>query len=93
MPMRLPPLRERLEDIPQIVDYVLQTLQKQKRDHNPPIPSKGEYCGLFTRHTGSRALMAGDTGFPYIPTLEGDTAELTRAGVRVFHLAACWFTT
>ena len=29
--INMPPLRERLEDIPQIVDYVLQTLQKQKK--------------------------------------------------------------
>jgi two-component system nitrogen regulation response regulator GlnG len=29
--IRMPPLRERLEDIPQIVDYLLQTLEKQKK--------------------------------------------------------------
>ena len=29
--IRMPPLRERTEDIPQIVDYVLQTLVKQKK--------------------------------------------------------------
>jgi len=29
--IRMPPLRERLEDVPQIVDYVLQTLGKQKK--------------------------------------------------------------
>ena len=51
-----------------------QTIQKQKRDHNPPIPARGEYCGLFTRHTGSRALLPGARGFPYIPTLEGNAA-------------------
>lgn len=54
-----------------------QTLQKQKRDHNPPIPTKGEYCGLFTRHTGSRALLPGAKGFPYIRTLEGLANEGT----------------
>jgi phenylpropionate dioxygenase-like ring-hydroxylating dioxygenase large terminal subunit len=54
-----------------------QTLQKQKRDINPPIDAKGAYCGLYTRHQGSRALMAGDTGFPYIPTLAGDAAAGT----------------
>ena len=54
-----------------------QTLQKQKRDHNPPIPTKGEYCGLFTRHTGSRALLPDAKGFPYIPTLEGLANEGT----------------
>jgi len=54
-----------------------QTLQKQKRDHNPPIPTAGEYCGLFTRHTGSRALLPGAKGFPYIRTLEGLANEGT----------------
>ena len=54
-----------------------QTIQKQKRDHNPPIASAGEYCGLFTRHSGSRALLPGARGFPYIPTLEGRAAEGT----------------
>ena len=29
--IRMPPLRERLEDIPQVVDYMLQTLEKQKK--------------------------------------------------------------
>ena len=54
-----------------------QTLQKQKRDINPPIAADGQYCGLYTRHKGSRALIAGETGFPYIPTLAGDAAEGT----------------
>ena len=54
-----------------------QTLQKQKRDHNPPIPTGGEYCGLFTRHTGSRALLPGAKGFPYIENLSGLANEGT----------------
>ncbi len=54
-----------------------QTIQKQKRDHNPPIPASGEYCGLFTRHEGSRALLPGAKGFPYIPDLEGLAAQGT----------------
>lgn len=29
--IRMPPLRERLDDIPQVVDYMLQTLEKQKK--------------------------------------------------------------
>jgi phenylpropionate dioxygenase-like ring-hydroxylating dioxygenase large terminal subunit len=54
------------------------TIQKQKRDHNPPIlPINGEYSGLLTRHKGSRALLPGMEGFPYIPTLTGDSAEGT----------------
>lgn len=51
-----------------------QTIQKQKRDHNPPIAAAGQYCGLFTRHAGSRALLPGTRGFPHIPTLEGNAA-------------------
>ena len=54
-----------------------QTLQKQKRDHNPPIPSQGQYCGLFTRHTGSRPLLPGAKGFPYIENLSGLANEGT----------------
>lgn len=54
-----------------------QTLQKQKRDHNPPIPTGGEYCGLFTRHAGSRALLPGAKGFPYIENLTGLANEGT----------------
>lgn len=53
------------------------TLQRQKRDINPPIDSNGQYCGLYTRHTGSRALLTGETGFPYIATLSGDAAAGT----------------
>lgn len=53
----------------------MKTLQPQRRDHNPPIESGGEYCGLFTRHTGSRALLPGAQGFPFIPSLSGLTAE------------------
>jgi phenylpropionate dioxygenase-like ring-hydroxylating dioxygenase large terminal subunit len=56
----------------------MKTLQRQKRDHNPPIlPEDGQYCGLYTRHKGSRALLPGMKGFPYIPTLEGDSAAGT----------------
>ena len=50
------------------------TIQKQKRDHNPPIAANGQYCGLFTRHEGSRALLPGMQGFPHIETLEGNAA-------------------
>ncbi|MSP83989.1 MAG: aromatic ring-hydroxylating dioxygenase subunit alpha [Alphaproteobacteria bacterium] len=53
------------------------TLQKQWRDINPPIDAHGQYCGLYTRHQGSRALLAGETGFPYIASLQGDAAAGT----------------
>ncbi|MBJ3776473.1 aromatic ring-hydroxylating oxygenase subunit alpha [Acuticoccus mangrovi] len=47
------------------------TLQKLKREMPPKVPSEGNWVGLHTKHTGSRALLAGDTGFPPIPTLDG----------------------
>jgi choline monooxygenase len=54
------------------------TIQRQKRDILPPLHGEtGQWCGLYTRHQGSRALEAGDTGFPYLPGLTGDSAEGT----------------
>ncbi len=54
-----------------------QTIQKQKRSITPPLFGSGQWCGLYTAHTGSRALEAGDAGFPYIPTLTGPSAAGT----------------
>ncbi len=53
------------------------TIQLQRRDINPPLHGEGQWCGLYTRHQGSRALEVGETGFPYIPSLEGQSAEGT----------------
>jgi phenylpropionate dioxygenase-like ring-hydroxylating dioxygenase large terminal subunit len=53
------------------------TIQKQKRTITPPLYGTGQWCGLYTAHTGSRALEAGDAGFPYIPTLTGASAAGT----------------
>ncbi|WP_439813961.1 aromatic ring-hydroxylating oxygenase subunit alpha [Zavarzinia sp. CC-PAN008] len=53
------------------------TIQLQKRDINPPVYGVGEWAALYTRHTGSRALEQGDTGFPYLPNLTGMSAEGT----------------
>jgi phenylpropionate dioxygenase-like ring-hydroxylating dioxygenase large terminal subunit len=53
------------------------TIQKQKRTITPPLFGTGQWCGLYTAHTGSRALEAGDIGFPYIPTLSGPSAAGT----------------
>ena len=55
----------------------MQTISRQKRENNPPIPSSGGYCGIFTRHEGSRAILPGEPGFPYIPTLNGLSAQGT----------------
>jgi phenylpropionate dioxygenase-like ring-hydroxylating dioxygenase large terminal subunit len=47
------------------------TLSRQKGKPSEAQPSAGEYCGLFKEHKGSRALLAGDTGFPEMDHLEG----------------------
>ena len=46
--INMPPLRERLEDIPQIVDYVLQTLQKQKKTRVKKVAA--EAMAVLLRH-------------------------------------------
>ena len=51
------------------------TLHKQKRETPPPVPSNGNWVGLYVKHKGSRALLEGDVGFPPIKTLEGMAAE------------------
>jgi choline monooxygenase len=53
------------------------TLQKLKRELPPTVPSHGNWVGLHTKHEGSRALLAGDIGFPPIKTLEGPAAQGT----------------
>jgi len=45
------------------------SLQKLKREPPPTVPSRGNWCGLHTKHQGTRALLAGDTGFPPIQGL------------------------
>jgi two-component system nitrogen regulation response regulator GlnG len=46
--INMPPLRERSEDIPQIVDYVLQTLQKQKKTRVKKVAA--EAMAVLLRH-------------------------------------------
>jgi phenylpropionate dioxygenase-like ring-hydroxylating dioxygenase large terminal subunit len=53
----------------------MKTLHKQRRQTAPPIPSKGNWVGLYIEHKGSRALLEGDVGFPPIKTLEGAAAK------------------
>jgi choline monooxygenase len=56
----------------------MKSLELQNRDHNPPVlPENGEFCGLYTRHEGSRALLPGAAGFPHIQSLEGNSAAGT----------------
>jgi DNA-binding NtrC family response regulator len=46
--IRMPTLRERLEDIPQIVDYLLQTLEKQKKTRVKKVAA--EALAVLVRH-------------------------------------------
>ena len=55
----------------------MQTISRQKRENSPAIPSAGGYCGIFTRHEGSRAILPGEAGFPHLPTLSGQSAQGT----------------
>jgi len=49
--IRMPPLRERLEDVPQIVDYMLQTLAKQKKARVQKVA--GEVMAVLLRQRWS----------------------------------------
>jgi choline monooxygenase len=51
------------------------TLQRQKGPHAQKQPTRGEWIALWKEHEGSRALLVGDTGFPYIEGLEGQAAH------------------
>jgi choline monooxygenase len=51
------------------------TLQRQKGPHAQKQPTRGEWIALWKEHEGSRALLVGDTGFPYIDNLEGQAAH------------------
>ncbi|MFI5356597.1 MAG: sigma-54-dependent transcriptional regulator [Opitutales bacterium] len=46
--IKMPPLRDRAEDIPQIVDYCLQTLAKQKKTRVTKLSA--EALGLLVKH-------------------------------------------
>ncbi len=51
------------------------TLQRQKGPHAQKQPTEGEWIALWKEHEGSRALLVGDTGFPFIESLEGQAAR------------------
>jgi choline monooxygenase len=53
------------------------TLQRQKGPVASKQPTAGEWIALWKEHEGSRALLAGDTGFPRIEGLEGQAARGT----------------
>jgi phenylpropionate dioxygenase-like ring-hydroxylating dioxygenase large terminal subunit len=50
------------------------TLSRQKGKPSEAQPADGQYCALFKEHKGSRALLAGETGFPEMDHLEGMAA-------------------
>jgi len=54
------------------------TLSRQKAVNIPEDPGRGEYTAIYERHEGTRALLFGDTGFPPIETLQGDSCEGSR---------------
>ena len=51
------------------------TLQRQKGQAPEVEKTEGHWVALYKAHEGSRALIAGDKGFPPIPTLEGRMAR------------------
>jgi choline monooxygenase len=54
------------------------TLSRQKSVNIPEDPGRGEYTAIYERHEGSRALLMGDTGFPPIETLVGESSMGSR---------------
>jgi phenylpropionate dioxygenase-like ring-hydroxylating dioxygenase large terminal subunit len=50
------------------------TLQKQKGRMAEQQATRGEWIALWKEHEGSRALLSGDTGFPFITGLIGKAA-------------------
>lgn len=54
------------------------TISRQKAVNIPEDPGRGEYTAIYERHEGTRALLFGDTGFPPIETLSGDSCEGSR---------------
>lgn len=53
------------------------TLQRQKGPPSQKQPTNGDWIALWKEHEGSRALLAGETGFPFIDGLEGQAAAGT----------------
>jgi len=54
------------------------TISKQKVVNMPEEPGGGEFVSIYERHEGTRALLAGDVGFPPIESLTGDSAAGSR---------------
>lgn len=54
------------------------TISRQKVVNIPEEPGPGQYVSIYERHAGTRALLQGDSGFPPIETLAGDSAAGSR---------------
>ena len=55
------------------------TISRHKAVNIPEDPGgNGEYTAIYERHEGTRALLDGDTGFPPIETLSGDSSQGSR---------------
>ena len=54
------------------------TISKQKVVNIPEQPGGGEYVSIYERHEGTRALLQGDSGFPPVESLAGDSAAGSR---------------
>lgn len=54
------------------------TISKQKVVNMPEDPGPGQVVSIYERHEGTRALLQGDSGFPPIETLAGDSAAGSR---------------
>ncbi|MBL8837806.1 MAG: aromatic ring-hydroxylating dioxygenase subunit alpha [Alphaproteobacteria bacterium] len=52
------------------------TISKLKMKHREE-GGKGQYCVIVEEHEGTRAVLPGETGFPFIPTLTGAAAKGT----------------
>jgi phenylpropionate dioxygenase-like ring-hydroxylating dioxygenase large terminal subunit len=55
------------------------TISKIKAVNTPEDPAgRGQYTAIFERHDGTLALLPGDTGFPPLETLEGESSRGSR---------------
>jgi choline monooxygenase len=54
------------------------TISKQQVVNMPEEPGGGAFVSIYERHEGTRALLAGDLGFPPIESLSGDSATGSR---------------
>jgi phenylpropionate dioxygenase-like ring-hydroxylating dioxygenase large terminal subunit len=55
------------------------TISRIKAVNTPEDPAgRGQYTAIFERHDGTLALLPGDTGFPPLESLEGESSRGSR---------------